>query len=165
MPRQTPSTGTSACSSTSRPTEKSFASSGLPGPGESTTWLKPWPSRVSALTSSCSTTVGSSPVTAATRCTRFHVYESWWSTTTTRAPGMAVTLPPGLQQADQPHRVVRRVALQVVVEVDEDVEPVRRPAPALRGPLPQRGLGVAAGVELLVPVQPDVDEVGGDPLD
>ena len=72
MPRQTPSTGTPS-SNTARPSEKSRGSSGLPGPGESTMWLNPLACKASALTSSCCTTTGSSPVTAATRCTRFQV--------------------------------------------------------------------------------------------
>ena len=63
--------GTVAASSTSRPTTKAPGSMGLPGPGESTTWLKP--ARSSRVTSSCSTTAGRVPVTAATRWTRFHV--------------------------------------------------------------------------------------------
>src|SRR3954468_13822292 len=85
MPRQTPRTGTAAHRSSSPPTAKSAGSSGRPGPGDSTMWEAR--ARTSAaVTSSCSTTVGSRPVTAATRCTRFQVYESWWSTTTTPRP-------------------------------------------------------------------------------
>ena len=57
--------------STSVPTEKSAATDGWPGPGDSTTCE--CRSTSAGSTSSCCTTVGRTPVTGATRCTRFHV--------------------------------------------------------------------------------------------
>ena len=66
-----PAPGPCPALSTSRPTEKSASSAGCPGPGESSTCE--CASTAAASTSSCCTTVGSSPVTAATRWTRFQV--------------------------------------------------------------------------------------------
>ena len=72
-----------------------------------------------------------------------------------------------------PHLTVRRVDPQpllerdgveggvhlgVVVEVDEDVEAAGLPAPHLVGPVVEGRVGVAAGVELGVAVQPDVGD-------
>ena len=71
MPRHTPSTGRSPARSTSRPTAKSAGSSGCPGPGDSTTWLNR--GEVGRLHPVVLDDPGSTPVTAATRCTRFQV--------------------------------------------------------------------------------------------
>src|SRR6476620_2155414 len=60
---------------------------------------------------------------------------------------------PAAEPLDQPERIPGRVALHVVVEVDEGVPPVGRPAGQLLGPAVQRLVGVAAGIELLVTVQ------------
>src|ERR1700712_907711 len=74
---------------------------------------------------------------------------------------MRATLPVGNlvgEAADQPPGVVGRVALHVVVEVDEAVAPVGRPAAQLLLPRRQGGVAVAAGVPLHVPVQAHVDQ-------
>ena len=57
--------------------------------------------------------------------------------------------------------VVRCVALHVVVEVDEDVLAAVGPAATSLGPFVERPIGVAAGVELLVAVQPCVPDGAG----
>src|ERR1700712_649353 len=74
-----------------------------------------------------------------------------------RTPLWAASRAP-VETFDQPHRVVRRIALHVVVEVDEGIAPVGGPAGQLLGPAVQQLVGVAAGVELLVAVQPGVDD-------
>lgn len=60
---------------------------------------------------------------------------------------------------------MRGAGLPVVVEVHEDVAPLPQAPTEHSGPAPERLRGVAAGVELLVPVQAGVDEVGRGLLD
>ncbi len=62
---------------------------------------------------------------------------------------------------DQGHGVAGGEPLHVVVEVHEDVLAGRGPRAAALGPLVERAVGVAAGVELLVAVQPDVADRSG----
>src|SRR4029079_19321564 len=63
-----------------------------------------------------------------------------------------------VEPVDQLPRVPRGVTLHVVVEVDEGVPAVGGPRGDPLGPAVQRGVGVAAGVELLVTVQAHVED-------
>lgn len=80
-PRHTPSSGTpasAAASITRREAPKSSSRSGVPGPGEITTWLNS-PLRTRSGRPSASpagTTRGSRPETCAMRWARLNVYES-----------------------------------------------------------------------------------------
>jgi len=66
------------------------------------------------------------------------------------------------QASEQRDGVVRGVPVDVVVEVDDHVQPGRGPLPAPVGPAVEGRGRVPAGVQLGVAVQPHVDQVGGD---
>ena len=97
---------------------------------------------------------GLGPPRARARPTRTGSVLSWTSTRTgsPRSPDARPSSTSAGDALDQSHRVVRRTALGVVVEVHEDVGALG-PAPDDRGPAIEGPVVVAAGVELGVTVQ------------
>ena len=97
---------------------------GVPGPGREDDVRSSREHLVRPTTSSCWTTSGSGAGDGATRCTRFHVYESWWSTT--RTSGTAQSGP-----REQPPEHAGRAG-QVVAVLGEDRLGVELDAPVVR---------------------------------
>src|SRR5215211_2758106 len=79
----------------------------------------------------------------------------------------ALARPSGLnsEALHEPHGVIGRAALGVVVAVGVNVLPQSGPTLDLAGPLVQGLIAVAAGVQLVVTMQPDIHEVRCDLFD